>query len=157
CGLGHARLSIIDLSSAGRQPMAGGTGRVQIVFNGEIYNFGELRDELARLGHSFRSRSDTEVILAGYRQWGIDVVRRLHGMFAIALWDAGERRLFLIRDRAGKKPLLYARRNGAVTFASEAKAILCWPGMPRRADMRAIHDYLTFQYVPTPASAFEGI
>ena len=157
CGLGHARLSIIDLSPTGRQPMNDSEGRVHVVFNGEIYNFRELRDQLERRGHSFRSRSDTEVIIEGYRAWGIEVVRRLRGMFAIALWDAKERRLFLIRDRVGKKPLVYCRRNGTVLFGSEFKALLCWPGVPRRPNMHAIHDYLTFQYVPAPHSAFEGI
>jgi asparagine synthase (glutamine-hydrolysing) len=156
CGLGHARLSIIDLSPAGHQPMADADGRVHVVFNGEIYNFLELRAELERAGHTFRSRSDTEVVIEGYRAWGIDVVRRLRGMFAIALWDADERRLFLIRDRVGKKPLVYRRSGDTLLFGSEIKALLCWPGVPRRPNLQAIHDYLTFQYVPAPQSAFEG-
>ncbi len=156
-GLAHTRLAIIDLSPAGHQPMASADGRVHLVFNGEIYNFLELRRELEGHGFAFRSHSDTEVIVHGYRHWGTEVFARLRGMFAIAVWDAAERRLVLARDRVGKKPLYYAFHDGALVFGSETKAILALPGMPRRPDLQAIHHYLTLQYVPSPWTAFEGI
>ncbi len=156
-GLAHQRLAIIDLSPAGHQPMASEDGRVHIVFNGEIYNFLELRRELEEQGFAFRSRSDTEVIVQGYRRWGADVFSRLRGMFAIAIWDTAERRLILARDRVGKKPLYYALHDGCLVFGSEIKAILAFPGIPRRPNLEAIHHYLTLQYVPSPWTAFEGI
>ena len=156
-GLGHARLSVIDLSPAASQPMSDGDGAVHIVFNGEIYNFPALRDELLALGHRFRSHSDTEVIVEGYRRWGDGVLDRLHGMFAFALWDAPRRRLMLARDRIGKKPLYYRHADGMLLFGSEIKAILAWPGVPRIPDLEAIDQYLTFQYVPAPRTAFDGI
>src|SRR5204862_4144276 len=127
CGLAHARLSIIDLSPAGHQPMASADGRVWISFNGEIYNFVELRKELEAKGYVFRSRSDTEVIIYGYCAWGEQVFSRLRGMFAIALWDKAARKLILARDRFGKKPLHYARLNNLLLFGSEIKALLTWP------------------------------
>lgn len=156
-GLAQARLAVIDLSPAGHQPMASADGQVQIVFNGEIYNFLELRAELEREGFAFRSRSDTEVIVNGYLRWGRDVFSKLRGMFAIAIWDVRECRLVLARDRIGKKPLHYAWHDGTLLFASEIKAILTWPGFPRRADLTAIHHYLTLQFVPSPWTAFEGV
>lgn len=156
-GLGHARLAVIDLSPAASQPMSDAEGRVRIVYNGEVYNFPELRTELEALGHRFRSRSDTEVVLNGYKEWGEGVLTRLRGMFAFALWDGRHRRLLLARDRVGKKPLYYAWFNGALLFASEIKGILAWPDMPREPDLGAIHHYLTFQYVPTPLTAFAGV
>ena len=121
-GLGHRRLSIIDLSPAGHQPMTNEDGSIWLVFNGEIYNFPELRRELLRAGHQMRSNTDSEVILHAYEEWGTDAVRRLRGMFAFALWDGPRRRLLLARDRLGIKPLFYRHEGGDLTFASELKA-----------------------------------
>jgi asparagine synthase (glutamine-hydrolysing) len=156
-GLGHRRLSVIDLSTAAHQPMGTDDGAVQIIFNGEIYNFQELRAQLEKAGLAFRSHSDTEVILQGYRHWGKGVFGRLRGMFALAIWDARNGELVLARDRVGKKPLFYGWHDGALLFGSEIKAILAWPGMPRQPDLQAIHHYLTYQYIPAPWSAFKGI
>ena len=155
--LGHARLSIIDLSAAGHQPMATADGQVRIVFNGEIYNFKELRAQLFEKGYHFNSHTDTEVILNGYHHWGKDVFTHLRGMFAIALWDARSEELILARDRVGKKPLFYAWHEGVLLFGSEIKAILACPGFARKPDLEAIHHYLSLQYVPTPWSAFQGV
>lgn len=157
CGLAHARLSIIDLSAAGHQPMGSADGRVWISFNGEIYNFLELRAELESKGYKFRSHSDTEVIIYGYLAWGVKVIDRLRGMFAFALWDKAERRLLLARDRFGKKPLYYARVGDLLLFGSEIKAILTWPQVERRPDQVAIDQYLSLQYVPAPRTAFASI
>lgn len=156
-GLGHRRLSIIDLTTAAHQPMSTEDGSLRIVFNGEIYNFQDLRKQLEQLDVSFRSHSDTEVILQGYRYWGKEVFKRLRGMFALAIWDSKKTELVLARDRVGKKPLFYGWHKGVLVFGSEIKAILAWPGMPRLPDMEAIHHYLTYQYVPAPWSAFKGI
>ncbi len=156
-GLAHARLSIIDLSANAHQPMLSEDGRLAIVFNGEIYNFQEVREQLLALGHVFRTSSDTEVILHGYRQWGAEVVHKLRGMFAYALHDASEETLILTRDRVGKKPLAYAVVDGVLVFGSEIKSLLVWPGMKREADLASVHDYLTYQYVPSPQSAFIGV
>src|SRR5262245_59729694 len=156
-GLGHRRLAIIDLSPAGRQPMVDETGTVWITYNGEVYNFQELRAELEARGHKFRSRSDTEVILAAYRAFGTDCVKRLRGMFAFAIWDAAARTLFLARDRAGKKPLFYTVDANGIAFASEPKALLADPGFKPQPNLEAISHYLTYQYVPSPFSAFQGV
>jgi asparagine synthase (glutamine-hydrolysing) len=156
-GLAHARLAIIDLSTGANQPMSDDDGKIQVVFNGEIYNFQDLRRELEGLGFRFKTHSDTEVIVKGYQAWGIDMVKRLRGMFAIALWDETNDRLVLYRDRVGKKPLCYGIFDGTLVFASEIKGILVWPGVPREPDLDAINDYLTYQYVPSPATAFQGI
>jgi len=121
-GLGHARLSIIDLQT-GQQPLANEDGSLWIVYNGELFNYIELREELQALGHTFRTSSDTEVIVHAYEQWGEEMLRRFNGQFAIALWDANSRRLFLARDRLGIRPLYYAMQNGRFYFASEVKAI----------------------------------
>src|SRR5690349_22275927 len=131
-GFGHRRLSIIDLSSAGRQPMIDATGTLSITFNGEIYNFVELRKELIAGGHQFRTATDTEVILESYRRWDTDCVRHFRGMFAFAIHDAARKRIFLARDRAGEKPLFYSHRDGGFVFASELKAMMAVPGFPRR-------------------------
>lgn len=155
--LAHARLAIIDTSASASQPMYDARGDLAIVFNGEIYNFEEIRRDLAVAGHSFRTRSDTEVILEGYRAWGTDVVRRLRGMFAIALYDGTRDRLVLMRDRLGKKPLVYGYSGGTIVFASELKAVLAYPGMRRQADLGAIDAYLTYQYVPSEMCAFDGL
>jgi asparagine synthase (glutamine-hydrolysing) len=156
-GLGHARLAVIDLSDSAAQPMADHTGAVHLSYNGEIYNFRELRREMAELGHRFRTASDTEVIIEGYKRWGSGILQRLRGMFALALWDAKTRQFMLARDRLGQKPLYYCWRHGLLLFASEIKALLAWPGMDRTPNMAAINQYLTFQYVPTPHTAFERI
>jgi len=121
--LGHRRLSIIDLSPAGRQPMVDATGELEIVFNGEIYNFRDLKSDLEQRGHRFRTKTDTEVLLAAYREWGDDFLRRLNGQFAIGLYDAARRRLLLARDRAGEKPLFYRQADESLSFASELKAL----------------------------------
>ncbi len=156
-GLGHRRLSIIDLSSAGHQPMCNEDGSIWIVLNGEIYNFRELKHELEKKGHVFRSHSDTEVILHLYEEEGPDCIKGLRGMFAFAIWDERDRSLFLARDRVGKKPLFYYLDDRCLIFGSEIKAILQNPNVAVKPDCVAIHHYLTYQSVPAPFSAFEGI
>ena len=156
-GLGHRRLAIIDLSEAGRQPMSTDDQRYWISFNGEIYNFLELRAELEGRGYRFRSRTDTEVVLALYSHLGTGCVTRLRGMFALAIWDAVDRTLFLARDRLGKKPLYYRLDRDGLAFASEPKAFLAEPSYEPRPDLAAIGEYLSYQYVPAPRSAFEGV
>jgi asparagine synthase (glutamine-hydrolysing) len=156
-GLGHRRLSIIDLSPAGRQPMANEDGSLLIVYNGEIYNFRELRKGLEERGHVFTSRSDTEVILHLYEEKKEACLADLRGMFAFAIWDRRRRRLFLARDRAGQKPLVYAEHEGGLLFASELKALLEVPGLSREVDDTSIHHYLTYQYVPSPRTIFKSI
>ena len=155
--LGHRRLSIIDLSAAGHQPMAGAGGDVQVAFNGEIYNYRVLRDELAALGHTFRSASDTEVLIAAYLQWGFDCVERLDGMFAISLYDRRTQQLFLARDRAGEKPLYYAHAGGRIAFASELKALLADPATPRAIDPAALELFLAYGYVPASMCILRGV
>jgi asparagine synthase (glutamine-hydrolysing) len=155
--LGHRRLSIVDLSPAGRQPMADPTGRVQVVFNGEIYNFRELRAELAARGHAFATGTDTEVLVQAYLAWGTACVERLNGMFAFALYDAAERRLFAARDRAGEKPLFYAHRGATFAFASELKALLADPAFPREIDPEALEHFLAWGYVPGPRCILAGV
>jgi asparagine synthase (glutamine-hydrolysing) len=154
--LGQRRLSIIDLSG-GRQPMANEDGSVWVTFNGEIYNFRELRPELERLGHRFTTWSDTEVILHAYEEYGEACVLRLRGMFAFGLWDGNRRRLFLARDRVGKKPLFYAEAGGQFVFASELQALLQHPEVSRDLDLAAIDEYLTYGYIPAPRTAFRGV
>ncbi|HAX98037.1 MAG TPA: asparagine synthase (glutamine-hydrolyzing), partial [Candidatus Atribacteria bacterium] len=156
-GLGHRRLSIIDLSEAAHQPMCNEDGRIWIVFNGEIYNFKEIRENLVKKGHFFKSKSDTEVILHAYEEWGVECLSHFRGMFAFGLWDNNMKRLFLARDRLGKKPLVYFHRNDHFAFASEIKALLQVPGIERRVNGKALHHYLTYQYVPSPETIFEGI
>jgi asparagine synthase (glutamine-hydrolysing) len=155
--LGHRRLAVIDLSPLGHQPMADATARLWVVLNGEIYNFRELRADLACRGHRFRTRSDTEVLLAAYRQWGIDAVRRLNGMFAFALYDTDRAQLFLARDRAGEKPLFYRHHDGRFSFASELKALMTDPTLPRVIDRSALDQYLTFGYVGADACILRGV
>jgi len=157
CGFGHARLAIIDLSPAGHQPMSTIDRRYWIVFNGEIYNFRELRTELEQRGASFRSHSDTEVILEGYRVWGDEVIDRLRGMFAFALWNPSLQRLLIARDRLGKKPLYWSQVGGSFVFGSELKALVAWPGLDRALDHAAIHEYLTYQYIPAPRTIFRSV
>lgn len=153
CGLAFRRLSIIDLAG-GHQPMSTPDGRIWLAFNGEIYNFRELREELRARGCSFRTHSDSEVILHAYRAYDAEFVPRLAGMFALALWDESRGRLLLVRDRFGKKPLTYAIVGDRMYFASEAKAILALPEVPREIDPQALHEYLLFQYVPAPRSVW---
>ena len=156
-GLGHRRLSIIDVA-AGAQPLSNEDGTVWVVFNGEIYNFQAIREDLERAGHRFRTRSDTEVIVHGYEEWGLRVVERFRGMFAFALWDARQRRLVLGRDRLGIKPLYYAALpDGSLVFGSEIKAVLEHPRVPRQWSAEALDAYLALQYVPTPHTIFEHI
>ncbi|MBW3534387.1 MAG: asparagine synthase (glutamine-hydrolyzing) [Gemmatimonadetes bacterium] len=155
CALGHARLRVIDLETGG-QPMANEDGTVQVVFNGEIYNFAELRRELMALGHSFRSTGDTEVIVHGWEAWGEGVVERLDGMFAFGLWDERRGRLLLARDRPGKKPLYWAEKDGALLFASEIKALLD-AGVEPDADPRAFPLYLAYGYVPAPGTFYRAV
>ena len=150
------RLSVIDLEGGG-QPMANETRTVHAVFNGEIYNFVELRDTLCRHGHRFRTRSDTETIVHAYEQWGDDFVDHLNGMFAIAIWDVRRQRLVLARDRAGIKPLYYARVNGSLVFASELKAVLASGLVDRELDVQAFNQYLSLEYIPAPASILRGV
>jgi len=155
--LGHVRLSIIDLSPDGRQPMSNEDGRLWITFNGEIYNYAGLRDELIALGHVFRSHSDTETILHGYEQWGLDVVARLIGMFAFGLFDTRTGEFTLVRDRFGIKPVYYTRVGEQLAFASEIKALLEVPGVRREIDPQSLDLYLTLGYVPGPRTMFRGI
>jgi asparagine synthase (glutamine-hydrolysing) len=156
-GLVSRRLAIQDLSAAGHQPMSSLDGRLWITYNGEIYNFLLLRDELERVGVRFRSRSDTEVILALYASHGPECLQRLRGMFALAIWDRQERTLFLARDRLGKKPLFYYQDADRFVFASEPKAILQDSEVAVAPDHVALHHYLTYGYVPGPWSAFRGV
>lgn len=155
--LGHRRLSIIDLSEHGRQPLRNEDGSVHLVFKGEIYNFQELRRRLEEKGHSFSSRTDSEVIIHAYEEYGTGCLEKLRGMFAFALWDAARQRLFLARDRIGIKPLYYHYSGGRLTFASEIKAILKNPAVPRELNRQALFDYLGFEFVPAPETMFTGI
>lgn len=155
-GLAHRRLSIIDLST-GHQPLGNEDGSVQIVFNGEVYNFQGLRDELVAAGHQFATHSDTEVIVHAYEQWGFDCVKKFRGMFAFAIWDTQKQRLFLARDHYGKKPLFIHEQADTILFASEIKAILAYPGVTATVNESAISDYFTYRYVPGSATLFKGI
>lgn len=155
-GFGHRRLSIIDLSAAGHQPMLDNFGELSIVFNGEIYNYRELREYLIGKGHTFFSRADTEVILAAYREWGKDCPKQLEGMFSFVLYDGRRHILFGARDRTGEKPLFYSLRNGTFSFASELKALMADPAFPRRIEPEALNCYLTMGYVPGSLCIFDS-
>lgn len=155
-GFGHRRLSIIDLEG-GRQPLSNEDGTVWIVYNGEIYNFRELRDELRRQGHRFRTDTDTETIVHLYEEHGRRCVERLRGMFAFAIWDASRRRLFMARDRLGQKPLFYVHRGDRLLFASEVKGILAEGSVRSRLNASALHGYLALRFIPSPLTMFEGI
>ena len=159
CGLAHSRLSIIDLSPAARQPMTNESGAVIIAYNGEIYNFQELRNKYAldQKGHIFKSKSDTEVILHLYEEIGIDCLKEFNGMYAFSLWDRTRRTLFLARDPFGIKPLFYLKHKNALWFASEIKALLKVPGFVPRPNLEALHHYLSFDYIPGELTAFEDI
>ena len=156
CSLGHSRLEVIDLET-GDQPMANEDGSLHVVFNGEIYNFQELRRELQSAGHEFRTRSDTEVILHGYEEWGEAVVERLDGMFAFGLWDGPRQRLLLARDRAGKKPLFVYRDDRVLAFGSEIKAIFEVEGLDGDLRPQAFPLYLAYGYVPAPATFYKRV
>jgi asparagine synthase (glutamine-hydrolysing) len=155
-GLGIQRLRVVDLET-GDQPIFNEDGSVAVVLNGEIYNFRELREELRRRGHEFATQGDTEVIVHLYEEYGVDCVRRLHGMFAFALWDKRRRRLIVARDRIGKKPLFYTRTPGGVTFASEFAALITDDSVPRDVDAEAIDCFLAYGYVPAPLSIFRAV
>ncbi len=156
-GLGHRRLSILDLSAHGHQPMGNEDGNVVIVFNGEIYNFQKLRVELEAAGHSFHSQTDTETILHAYEQWGDDCVLRFNGMFAFAIWDRPRKRLFLARDRFGVKPLYWYFANDVFVCASEIKAILQHPVVRKRVCAPALNEYFSFQNIYSDLTLFEGV
>jgi len=156
-GLAARRLSIIDLSRAGHMPMSTSDGALTIVYNGEIYNYRELRLSLEQKGYSFRSETDTEVVLNLYREYGENALSRLNGMFAFGIWDSENRELFLARDHFGIKPLYYACKGDGFAFASEAKSLLELPGFSRRVDPNALDQYLTLLWVPDPLTMFDGI
>ena len=154
--LGMRRLAIIDVAG-GQQPFASEDGAVRLVANGEIYNFSDLRDDLAARGHRFRSRSDVEVLVHAWEQWGVDFLRRVRGMFALALWDARSRTLLAARDRAGEKPLYYAQTRRAFVLASEIKALLVRPDVERDIDVEALDQFLTYEYVLAPRTMFSQV
>jgi len=156
CILGHVRLSIIDLAG-GRQPMSTVDTNVVLTFNGEIYNYVELKAQLASKGHKFSDNSDTEVLLHAYEEWGEDCVSRLRGMFAFAIWDAGKQYLFLARDHFGKKPLFYTEQNGVLFFASEIKALQAVPGLELTFNKEQLGNYAVYRYVPSPATFIREI
>ena len=156
-GLGHKRLSIIDLSEAGRQPMSNEDGSIQMVFNGEIYDFKALKKELQQNGHNFTSQTDCEVIIHLYEKEGIECIKKLNGMFAFALWDSKNQTLFLCRDRLGIKPLFYCWDGKSLYFASEIKSILCNPEVSKKMDWNALNLYLTLNYIPAPYTIFKKI
>ncbi len=155
-GLGNRRLSIIDLSEHGHQPMCNETQDIWIVFNGEVYNFHELKKELEDKGHKFKGRSDTEVILHSYEQWGVDCLQRFNGMFAFAICDEKKKQIFIARDRVGIKPLYYYFKNGNFAFSSELKSLLKYPFFDKELDKKSLYYYLLFQYVPSPFSIFKN-
>lgn len=155
--LGSRRLAILDLSLAGHMPMSTPDGRITIAYNGEVYNAPPLRAELEARGYKFRSHSDTEVVLYSYQEYGNDCVRKFNGMFAFAIWDSNRDQLFLARDHFGIKPLYYFHKNNQFAFASEIKALMELPEIPRRLNLQALHQYLTFLWVPDPLTLFDGV
>ncbi|HYE14457.1 MAG TPA: asparagine synthase (glutamine-hydrolyzing), partial [Pyrinomonadaceae bacterium] len=155
-GMAMRRLAIIDLAG-GQQPISNEDGSCWIVFNGEIYNFRELKARLEKLGHRFKTDCDTEAVLHAYEEYGADAPKHLRGMFAFAVWDEGRRELFLARDRVGKKPLLYAKVGGSFVFGSEFRALLKHPAVGREVNREAIHHYLSFMCVPAPITAYRDI
>ena len=158
-GFGHRRLSIIDLSNKAGQPMSNQDQSLWITYNGEIYNHAEIRKELEKLGYNNwkTDHSDTEVILNSFKEWGIDCIHRFRGMFAFAIWDGKENKLWLVRDRVGVKPLYYSIHNGRIVFASEIKALLIDPDQKRSVNKIGLYNYLTFLTVPAPETLFNGI
>lgn len=155
-GFGHRRLSIIDLSS-GQQPLCNEDGNIWITFNGEIYNYIALKKELEKKGHLFKTNSDTETIVHAYEEWGVNCLKKFRGMFAFALWDKKKKQMVIARDRVGKKPLYYFMDDNRLVFASEIKAILEHPNIPKEIDLTALSDYLSLLYVPSPKSIFKSI
>ena len=155
-GLGHTRLSIIDLSERGRQPMASDDLKIQVSYNGEIYNYREIREELRSKGHVFRTNSDTEVLVRSYEQWGIECLHKFIGMFALAIWDSGENKLYLARDRVGIKPLYYYRENGLFLFGSELKAIMKHRDFGKRISLDGLTLFLRYDYIRSPYTIFEN-
>ena len=156
-GLGHRRLSIIDVSPAGHEPMSDTSGTVWLTYNGEIYNFKEIRRELENLGHRFKSNTDAEVVIYAYLEWGHECLARFNGMFAFAIWDARDESLFLARDRMGIKPLYYADTPAGFAFASEIKALFAIPQIERSVDRAALDQFMTFLWTPGSATAFRGV
>ena len=155
--LGHRRLAIIDLSPKAHQPMSNRSRTIWVTYNGEVYNFKELRKELEGKGYAFYSNSDTEVIIRSYQEWGIDCIRKFNGMFAFALWDSTQNKLYLCRDRYGVKPLYYYFHNGLLIFASEIKSILTIPKVKREVDYHALNEYFTFQNILSDKTLFKNI
>ena len=155
-GLGHRRLSIIDLSDAGRQPMSSEDGQVHLAYNGEVYNFLSIRAELEKRGHSFKTGTDTEVILKAYLEWGMQCLHRFVGMFAFALWDQRTESLVLARDRLGVKPLYYYQESGDLAFASELKALMAFKGLSLEIDLDSLPLFLHYQYIPGPRTIFKN-
>ncbi len=155
-GLGHRRLSIIDLSAAGQQPMCSEDGSVHIVYNGEVYNFREIRETLGKKGHGFKSSTDTEVILKSYLEWGIECLQKFVGMFSLAIWDSRKQLLYLARDRLGIKPLFYYFKDGTLLFASELKGLMTFKSFEKDLDSDSIPLFLHYQYVPAPRTIFKN-
>ena len=155
-GLGHTRLSIIDLSEKGHQPMASDDLKIQVSYNGEIYNYREIREELRSKGHVFRTNSDTEVLVRSYEQWGIECLHKFIGMFALAIWDGRKNKLYLARDRVGIKPLYYYRGNGLFLFGSELKAIMKHQGFSKRISLDGLALFLRYDYIRSPYTIFEN-
>lgn len=156
-GLGHRRLSIVDLTAAGRQPMSTEDGRLWTVYNGEIYNHVSLRRDLEKLGYRFHTKTDTEVLLNLYREYGDRCVERLRGMFAFAIWDCDRRRLLMMRDRFGQKPLYYMKVDSTLVFSSELRSLARHPDMPRDVDPASIHRFLSLDYIPAPETVYRGV
>ncbi len=155
--LGHLRLSFLDLTETGRQPLTNEDGTIWITYNGEIYNHPSLKQSLQQKGHRFRGNSDTESVVHGYEEYGVDVVKHLTGMFAFAIWDAPRRRLVLARDRLGIKPLYYTLQGGRLRFASEIKALLADPSMPRELNVQGLFDFVGYEFTPAPETLFQGV
>ena len=155
-GLGHRRLSILDLSSLGHQPMSNENGSIWITYNGEVYNFKEIREELKQGGYNFKSNSDTEVVVKSYEEWGIDCVHKFIGMFALGIWDKIEKKLYLVRDRVGVKPLYYYQKDGLFLFGSELKALMKHPDFNKEIDYSVLQLYLRYGYIPAPYTIFKN-
>ena len=155
-GLAHRRLSILDLSPLGHQPMSNEKGSIWVTYNGEIYNYKEVREELIRIGYTFKSNSDTEVLIKAFEQWGIECINKFIGMFAIAVWDKRTKKLYLIRDRVGVKPLYYYRKNGVFLFGSELKALMKHPDFHKEIDYNILPLYLRYGFISSPHTIFKN-